>query len=158
MFAFFPYDGVIKKILEFIQNVIKRFTNFLNSLVPKSVKRNASKLFPNFIVKFFKETLPKMLKAKKEELTTPLKKKLEEIKKDTNKKLNKKNNKDKYFFNEKYIKIKAKLSEIWEKFKDKIIPALIISFVYFIIWLIFFKLIPTILKYLITVAQQFKQP
>ena len=62
------------------------------------------------------------------------------------------------YFNEKAIKTKAKLSEIWEKFKDKIIPALIISFVYYIIWLIFFKIIPVILKYLISVAQQFKQP
>ena len=168
VFAFFPYDGIIKKILEFIQNTIKKFMDFLNSLVPKSVKKNSSKLFPKFIEKFFKETLPKMLKEKKEELTTPLKKKLEQIKKDTDEKLNKENKKlnknDNFlsrtnlYFNETWLKIKAKLSEIWEKFKDKIIPALIISFVYYIIWLIFFKVIPTILKYLISVAQQFKQP
>ena len=90
------------------------------------------------------------------------------IKKDTeeklnieNKKLNKNDNflsRTNLYFNETWLKIKAKLSEIWEKFKDKIIPALIISFVYYIIWLIFFKVIPTILKYLISVAQQFKQP
>ena len=96
-----------------------------------------------------------------------LKKKLEQIKKDTDEKLNKENKKlnknDNFlsrtnlYFNETLLKIKAKLSEIWEKFKDKIIPALIISFVYFIIWLIFFKVIPPILKYLISVAQQFKQ-
>ena len=60
------------------------------------------------------------------------------------------------YFNEKFVNTKAKFSEIWEKFKDKIIPALIISFIYYIIWLIFFKLIPIILKYLINVAQQFK--
>jgi hypothetical protein len=108
------------------------------------------------------------MKAKKEELTTPLKKKLEEIKKDTEKKLTSENKKlnsnDNFlsrtnlYFNEKAINTKAKFSEIWEKFKDKIIPALIISFVYYIIWLIFFKIIPVILKYLISVAQQFKQP
>lgn len=168
VFAFFPYDGIIKKILEFIQNTIKKFMDFLNSLIPNSVKKNTSKLFPKFIEKFIKETLPKMLKEKKEELTTPLKKKLEQIKKDTeeklnieNKKLNKNDNflsRTNLYFNETWLKIKAKLSEIWEKFKDKIIPALIISFVYYIIWLIFFKVIPTILKYLISVAQQFKQP
>ena len=167
VFSFFPYDGIIKKILEFIQNTTKKFMDFLNSLVPKSVKNNSSRLFPSFIEKFFKETLPKMLKAKKEELTTPLKEKLEQIKKDTDEKLNKENKKlnknDNFlsrtnlYFNETFLKIKAKLSEIWEKFKDKIIPALIISFVYFIIWLIFFKVIPPILKYLISVAQQFKQ-
>jgi hypothetical protein len=167
VFAFFPYDGIIKKILEFIQKITKKFTNFLNNLVPKSVKKKSSKVVPKMVVKFFKETLPKMLKEKKEELTTPLKKKLEKIKKDAEKKLNsqakkskKKNNimeETKLYFNEKAIKIKAKSSELWEKFKDKIIPALIISFVYYVIWLIFFKVIPTILKYLMNVVQQFKQ-
>jgi hypothetical protein len=166
VFAFFPYDGIIKKILEFIQETTKKFMNFLNNLVPSSVKKNASKIFPSFIVKFFKETLPKMLKAKTEEITTPLKEKLQQIKKDTEKKLmsenknaEKNNNifsQTKLYFNEKAVNIKAKLSEIWEKFKDKIIPALIISFVYYVIWLIFFKIIPVILKYLISVAQQFK--
>ena len=168
VFAFFPYDGIIKKILEFIKDTTKKFMDFLNNLVPKSVKKNASKIFPKFIVKFIKETLPKMVKERKEELTTSLKKKLEKIKNDTqeklnieNKKLNKNNNflsKINLYLNEKYIVIKAKLSEIWEKFKDKIIPALIISFVYYIIWFIFFKVIPPILKYLISIAQQFKKP
>jgi hypothetical protein len=168
VFAFFPYDGIIKKILEFVQDTTKKFMDFINGLIPKSVKKNSSKLFPSFIEKFFKETLPKMLKAKQEELTTPLKKKLEQIKKDTDEKLKKENKKSgnsnnifskiELFFKETFLKIKAKLSEMWEKFKDKIIPALIISFVYYIIWLIFFKVIPLILKYLISVAQQFKQP
>lgn len=168
VFAFFPYDGIIKKILEFIQETTKKFMDFLYTLVPGPVKKNASKIFPTFIVKFFKETLPKMMKAKTKELTTPLKEKLEQIKKDTEKKLTSENKKlnsnDNFlsqtnlYFKEKAINTKAKLSEIWEKFKDKIIPALIISFVYYIIWLIFFKIIPVILKYLISVAQQFKQP
>jgi hypothetical protein len=161
VFAFFPYDGIIKKILEFIQNTTKKFMDFINSLIPKSVKKNSSKLFPRFIEKFFKETLPKMLKAKKEELTTPLKTKLEQIKKDTEKKLqmeNKKSGNRNNFFKETALKIESKFLEFWEKFKDKFIPALIISFVYFIIWFIVFKVIPPILKYLISVAQQFKQP
>jgi hypothetical protein len=108
------------------------------------------------------------VKEKKKEVTTTLKKKLEKIKKDTQEKLNienKKLNKNKNFLskinlylNEKYIIIKSKLSEMWEKFKDKIIPALVISFVYYVIWFIFFKVIPPILKYLISIAQQFKQP
>jgi hypothetical protein len=168
VFAFFPYDGIIKKILEFIKDMTKKFMDFLNNLVPKSVKKNASKIFPKFIVKFFKETLPEIVKEKKKEVTTTLKKKLEKIKKDTQEKLNienKKLNKNKNFLskinlylNEKYIIIKSKLSEMWEKFKDKIIPALVISFVYYVIWFIFFKVIPPILKYLISIAQQFKQP
>ena len=168
VFAFVPYDGIITKILEFIRDVTKKFTDFLYSLIPDSVKKRASKLFPSFIVKFFKETLPKMLKAKQEELTTPLKEKLEKIKKDTEEKLNNKNkngkkndsflSKTKSYFDETFLKLKAKLSEIWEKFKDKFIPALVISFVYYIIWFIIFKVIPPILKYLISIAQQFKQP
>jgi hypothetical protein len=168
VFAFFPYDGIIKKILEFIQNTTKKFMDFLNNLVPKSVKKKSSNIFPKFIVKFFKETLPKMLKAKQEELTTPLKEKLKKIKKDTEEKLKTENKKSEnsnnifskiqLFFKETFLKIKAKLSEIWEKFKDKFIPALVISFVYYVIWFIFFKVIPPILKYLISIAQQFKQP
>jgi hypothetical protein len=168
VFAFVPYDGIITKILEFIRDVTKKFTDFLYSLIPESVKKRASKLFPKFIVKFFKETLPNLLNKKKDEIMTPLKKKLQKLKDDTEKKLmseKKKlnNNKDflsqtTLYFNEKYLLIKEKLTVIWEKFKDKIIPALVISFIYYIIWLIFFKLIPTVLKYLINVAQQFKQP
>jgi hypothetical protein len=166
VFAFVPYDGVIEKILEFIRYVTKKFTDFLYGLIPKPVKKRASKLFPKFIVKFFKETLPKLLNKKKDEIMTPLKEKLKKIKEDTEKKIKgekKKinNNNDiisqtTLYFNEKYLIIKAKITVLWEKFKDKIIPALIISFIYYIIWLIFFKIIPTIMKYLINVAQQFK--
>ena len=167
VFAFVPYDDIVTKILEFIRDVTKKFTDFLYSLIPESVKKRASKLFPKFIVKFFKETLPNLLIKKKDEIMTPLKKKLQKIKDDTEKKLNSEkkklnNNKDflsqtTLYFNEKYLLIKEKLTVLWEKFKDKVIPALFISFIYYVIWLIFFKIIPTILKYLINVAQQFKQ-
>jgi len=168
VFAFVPYDGIITKILEFIRDITKKFTDFLYTLIPNPVKKTASKLFPTFIVKFFKETLPKLLNKKKEEIMTPLKEKLQKLKDDTEKKINGerkklKNNNDflsqtTLYFNEQYLNIKTKLTLIWEKFKDKIVPALVISFIYYIIWLIFFKLIPTILKYLVNVAQQFKQP
>ena len=168
VFAFVPYDGLITKILEFIRDITKKFMDFLYKLVPNPVKKAASRLFPKFVVKFFKETLPKLLSKKSEELTTPLKKKLKEIKDDIDKKINgekKKLGKNKDFisemtlyYNEQYLIIKGKLTALWEKFKDKIVPALIMSFIYYVIWFTFFKLIPTILKYLMNVAQQFKQP
>ena len=168
VFAFVPYDGLITKILEFIRDITKKFMDFLYKLVPNPVKKAASRLFPKFVVKFFKETLPKLLSKKSEELTTPLKKKLKEIKDDIDKKINgekKKLGKNKDFisemtlyYNEQYLIIKGKLTALWEKFKDKIVPALIMSFIYYLIWFTFFKLIPTILKYLMNVAQQFKQP
>ena len=168
VFAFVPYDGLITKILEFIRDVAKKFTDFLYTLIPNPVKKAASRLFPKFVVKFFRETLPNLLSKKSEELMTPLKKKLQKIKDDTDKRINgerKRVGKNKDFisqimlyYNEQYLIIKAKLTVLWEKFKDKIIPALIISFIYYIIWLIFFKIIPVIFKYLINVAQQFKQP
>jgi len=168
VFAFVPYDGFITKILEFIRDVTKKFTDFLYTLIPEPVKKAASRLFPKFIVKFFKETLPNLLSKKSEELTTPLKKKLQKIKDDIDKKINgekKKLGKNKDFisqlmlyYNEQYLLIKGKLTALWEKFKDKIVPALIMSFIYYIIWFTFLKIIPTILKYLINVAQQFKQP
>ena len=46
-------------------------------LTPKPVKRAASRLFPKFIVKYFKETLPNLLSKKREKATTSLKKKLQ---------------------------------------------------------------------------------
>ena len=168
VFAIIPYDDAITAVLGYIKDAIKGFTDFLYTLIPDSVKKKASSLFPKSIVKFFKETLPDIIQKKKEDMMTPLKKKLQKIKEDTEKKINKekkklKNNKDFFsettlYFNEKYLIAKAKISELWEKFKDKILPAIILSFIYYIIWLIFFKIIPTILKYLISVAQQFKQP
>jgi len=168
VFAFVPYDGFITKILEFIRDVTKKFIDFLYTLIPEPVKKAASRLFPKFIVKFFKETLPNLLNKKSEELMTPLKKKLQKIKDDTDKRINgerKKLGKNKDFisemilyYNEQYLIIKGKLIALWEKFKDKIVPALIMSFIYYVIWFTFFKLIPTILKYLINVTQEFKQP
>ena len=62
------------------------------------------------------------------------------------------------YYNKQYINIKAKLISAWETFKDKIIPAVIISFIYYFIWFIFFKIIPAIFKYMFAVLQQFKQP
>jgi hypothetical protein len=167
VFAFFPYNGVILNVVNFIKDIVKKITDFFYKLIPNSVKKRASSLFPSFIVKFFKETLPKALSKKKDDTIAPLKKKLEQIREDINKKINnkKKAQGNKGFFsnitlylNEQYLQITAKLNILWEKFKDKILPAIIISFVYYIIWLIFLKIIPTILKYLVNVAQQFKQP
>ena len=40
VFAFFPYDGIIKKILEFIQNTTKKFMDFIN-------------LYKNFIIHIY---------------------------------------------------------------------------------------------------------
>ena len=168
VFYFIPYDEIVEEILDFIETTTKKFVDFLYTLIPKPVKKAASRLFPKFIVKFFKETLPNLLNKKKEEATTSLKKKLQKIKDDVDKKINNqrkkaKNNKNflselSLYLNEKYSLTKAKIITLWEKFKDKIVPAIVISFIYYIIWVIFFKLIPTILKYLINVAQKFKQP
>ena len=168
VFAFIPYNGIIEKILGYIKKITDTFIKFLYTLIPSPVKKAASKIFPSFITKFFKETLPKLIKRKKEEVTTTLQKKLQKIKEETEKKINAKkksmkNNKDfisktNLYLNEQYLKIKEKILTLWEKFKDKILPAIIISVIYYVIWLVFFKLIPTILKYLINVAQQFKQP
>ena len=167
VFAFIPYNGIIEKILGYIKKITDTFIKFLYTLIPSPVKKAASKIFPSFITKFFKETLPKLIKRKKEEVTTTLQKKLQKIKEETEKKINAKkksmkNNKDfisktNLYLNEQYLKIKEKILTLWEKFKDKILPAIIISVIYYVIWLVFFKLIPTILKYLINVAQQFKQ-
>ena len=166
VFAFFPYDGIITKVVNFIEKVFKKTIDFFYGLVPKPVKKRASKLFPSFIVKFFKETLPNALRERKDEEVSSLKKRLDEIKNETDKKINKnkkKANKEggggvALYFNEQYLKITQKLKILWEKFKDKIIPAIIVSFIYYVIWFIFFKVIPPIFKYFISMAQQFSHP
>ena len=169
VFAFFPYDGVIKKVVTFIQTIFKKTIDFFYGLFPNSVKKRASKLFPSAIVTFFKETLPNALRKKKDDQVNSLKIRLEKIKRDIDKKINKnrkflkKTGKDgiltkiHIFWSEQYLKISRQLKVLWEKFKNKILPALIISFIYYIIWFIFFKVIPPVLKYLISIAQQFKQ-
>ena len=167
VFYFIPYDEIVDIMLDFVDEKRKKFVDFLYTLIPKPVKRAASRLFPKFIVKYFKETLPNLLNKKREKATTSLKKKLQKIKDDVNKKLNKqkknsKKNKNflsKFFLylDEKYSILQAKIIVIWEKFKSKIIYCIFITIMYYIIWVIFFKLIPTILKYLINVAQKFKQ-
>jgi hypothetical protein len=166
VFAFIPYEGLIAKILEFIRKIMTKFTDFLYKLIPKPVKKAFSRLFPKSVVKFFKETLPNLISKKKDEIQTPLKEKLQKIKDDVDKKINKQRKKSKKnknflselsaYYEEQYLIAKSKISSIWEKFKDKIIPALIISFIYYVIWYIFFKVIPIILKYLINIALQFK--
>jgi uncharacterized protein YggT (Ycf19 family) len=166
VFAFIPYDKFIEKIFKFIEKITKKFMNFVNKLIPNSVKKRVSSLFPKFIVNFFKKTIPALIKEKTKEITTPLKEKLEEIKKEANKKLNKEksdsgNKKDiisqtQLYFKEQYIKITTEIKILWKKFNDKILPAIFISLIYYVIWLFFFKFIPTILKYLINIALNFK--
>ena len=166
VFYFIPYDDYIDKILDLFETTKEKFEKFLYKLIPKPVKKAASKLFPKSVVKFFKEQLPKLLRKKRDELTTPLKKKLKKIKDDADKKINKqrkdaKKKKDIFskvftYLNVKYLKAKLKITEMWEEFKDKYIPALIIAFIYYTVWFIIFIIIPPVLKYLINIALKFK--
>ena len=166
VFAFVPYADFVKKIFDFIEKITKKFMDFINKLIPDSVKKRASSLFPKFIVDFFKKTMPALIKQKKEEITTPLKEKLEQIKKEAEKRLNNQKSsssgkKDvisetKRYLNEQYIKLSTQIKILWNKFNDKILPAIFISFIYYIIWLFFFKFVPTVLKYLINIALNFK--
>ena len=168
VFAFIPYNGIVEKILGYIKTVTDKFFKFLKMLIPSPVKKAASKIFPSFIVKYFTESIPQMIEREKEKLMTSLEIKLKHLKEETDKKLKNQKKmlendnsyitKTKVYFNEKYIYIKAKLMYAWETFKDKIVPAIIVSFIYYFIWVIICKVIPAILKYLINAAQQFKQP
>lgn len=168
VFAFIPYNGIVSKIVGYITKITNDFMKFLKTLIPSPVKKAASKIFPSFIVKYFTESIPKMIEREKEKLMTPLEVKLKKIKDEKDKRLKtqqktlESNNsytaKMTVYYNKQYINIKAKLISAWETFKDKIIPAIIISFIYYFIWFIFFKIIPAIFKYMFAVLQQFKQP
>ena len=168
VFAFIPYNGIVEKILGYIKTITDKFFKFLKTLIPSPVKKAASKIFPSFIVKYFTESIPQMIEREKEKLMTSLEVKLKHLKEETDKKLKNQKKmlendnsyitKTKVYFKEKYIYIKAKLMYAWETFKDKILPAIIVSFIYYFIWVLFLKVIPAIFKYLINAAQQFKQP
>ena len=168
VFAFIPYNGIVSKIVGYITKITNDFMKFLKTLIPSPVKKAASKIFPSFIVKYFTESIPKMIEREKEKLMTPLEVKLKKIKDEKDKRLKTQQktleSNDSYiakmtvYYNKQYINIKAKLISAWETFKDKIIPAIIISFIYYFIWFIFFKIIPAIFKYMFAVLQQFKQP
>ena len=166
VFYFIPYEDVVDKIFGYLKNIYDKFLNFIKKLIPDSFKKKVSSIFPTFIVTFFTKTIPKLLKAKIKETNKSLKEKLEKIKKETERKLkkHKKGQKDKKNFitktqnylYEQYVKITQNIKILWQKFKDKILPCIIISLIYFVIWLIFFRVIPTILKYLLAVATNFK--
>ena len=60
------------------------------------------------------------------------------------------------FLYEQYVIIIKKIKILWQKFNDKILPSIIISIIYYIVWLFFFKFLPTVFKYLINIALNFK--
>jgi hypothetical protein len=49
-------------------------------------------------------------------------------------------------------KLKIKIMSVWEILKHKIIPAIFISIIYYVIWFIIFIIIPQIMKYGIKMA------
>ena len=105
-----------------------------------------------------------MIEAEKRKLLTPLQVKLQKLKDVENKKLQDNQNASggdsssiQNKLNTYYTNSKIKLLSMWETFRDKIIPAVIISFIYYVIWYIIFVIIPQILKYCINMAMQFKK-
>ncbi len=164
-FGFIPYENLLNIITKYVLSVPEKIYSWVTGMIPSSIKNRASKSTPSFVSKFVNETLPNMIQAEKRKLLTPLQVKLQKLRDAENKKLqqNKDNSSGGYFssvtdkLNTYYSNGKIKLLSMWEIFRDKIIPAVIISFIYYIIWYISFVTIPQILKYCINMAMQFKK-
>jgi hypothetical protein len=164
VFGFIPYEDILNKIMNFIMPIPKKIYSWATGLIPDSIKNRASKSTPSFVSKFFNTTLPNMIEAEKRKLLTPLQVKLQKLKDVENKKLQDKQNASgndpssiQNKLNTYYTNSKIKLLSMWETFRDKIIPAVIISFIYYVIWYIIFIIIPQILKYCINMAMKFKK-
>jgi hypothetical protein len=163
VFGFIPYEDILNKIMNFIIPIPKKIYSWATGLIPDSIKNRASKSTPSFVSKFFNTTLPNMIEAEKRKLLTPLQVKLQKLKDVENKKLQDKQNASgndpssiQNKLNTYYTNSKIQLLSMWETFRDKIIPAVIISFIYYVIWYIIFIIIPQILKYCINMAMKFK--
>jgi hypothetical protein len=164
VFGFIPYEDIVNTIINFIMPIPKKIYAWATGLIPSSIKDRVAKSSPSFISKFFNTTLPNMIEAEKRKLLTPLQVKLQKLKDVENKKLQDKQNASggdsssiQNKLNTYYTNAKIKLLSMWETFRDKIIPAIVISFIYYVIWYISFVIIPQILKYCINMAMQFKK-
>lgn len=164
VFGFIPYEDILNTIMNFIMPIPKKIYSWATGLIPDSIKNRAAKSSPSFVSNFFNKTLPNMIEAEKRKLLTPLQVKLQKLKDVENKKLQDKQNASggdsssiQNKLNTYYTNSKIKLLSMWETFRDKIIPAVIISFIYYVIWYIIFVIIPQILKYCINMAMQFKK-
>jgi hypothetical protein len=164
VFGFIPYEDILNKIVNVIMPIPKKIYSWATGLIPSSIKNRASKSTPSFVSKFFNTTLPNMIEAEKRKLLTPLQVKLQKLKDVESKKLQDKKDASggdssslQNKLNTYYSNAKIKLLSMWETFRDKIIPAVIISLIYYVIWYLSFVIIPQILKYCINMAMQFKK-
>lgn len=163
VFGFIPYEDIVNKIINFIMPIPKKIYSWATGMIPSSIKNRASKSSPSFISKFFNTTLPNMIEAEKKKILTPLQVKLQKLKDVENKKLQDKQNASgsdpssmQNKVNTYYTNGKVKLLSMWEHFRDKFIPVIVISFIYYIVWYVSFVIIPQILKYCINMAMKFK--
>ena len=163
VFGFIPYEDIVNKIINYIMPIPKKIYSWATGMIPSSIKNRASKSSPSFVSNFFNKTLPNMIEAEKRKLLTPLQVKLQKLKDVESKKLQDKQNTSggdsssiQNKLNTYYTNGKIKLLSMWETFRDKIIPAVVISFIYYIVWYLSFVIIPQILKYCINMAMKFK--
>ncbi len=159
VFGFVPYEHIVSIVTKYVFGIPKKIYAKMSGMMPSFIKKNASKLYPSFVSTYFKKTLPAMIQKEKERMLTPLQVKLQKLKDTENTKLQNKNaaNGSGSFMskmNTRYSNTKVKILSFWEIFRDKLIPGIFISLIYYSIWFIIFKLLAPMLKYFINMAMQ----
>lgn len=157
VFGFVPYRNIVSTMTHYIIGFPEKVYNKFLGHVPSSIKNAKSGSVFSQANKFIHVTIPNMIQKEKTKLLTPLQKKLQKLKEKENKQLNDSNSGGANKLKTSVSKVKVKVLSAWETLKHKIIPAIFISIIYYVIWLIIFKIIPQVLKYGINMAMSFKK-
>ena len=151
VFGFVPYHDIVSTMTKFVIEFPEKMYNSFLGKMPSSAKNAKSGSILSNINNFFSKTIPDMIKKEKEKMLTPLQKKLKNLKDKEHSKTKNSNPVSKYITD-----VKIKIMTIWEKLKHSIIPAIFVSLIYYVVWIIIFKFIPQIMKYGINMAMSFK--
>ena len=147
VFGFVPYHNIVSTMTKYIIGFPEKMYNKFLGTLPSSVKNAQTGSIFSGIQKVFTKTIPDMIQKEKTKLLTPLQKKLQQLKDKENSKSQNTGKVQNYI-----TKTKIQIISIWETLRHKIIPAIFISIIYYVIWIIIFKIIPQIMKYGINMA------
>lgn len=152
VFGLIPYEEILSKMTKYLIELPEKTYNSFLGKMPSSVRNAKSGSIFSQFNKLISETIPKLIEKEKTKLMTPLQKKLKVLN-DKEKQQSQNSNP----FTAYITKVRTQAMTIWEKLRHNIIPGILMSLIYYVVWYVIFKIIPGILKYGINMAMSFKQ-
>ena len=153
VFGFVPYHNIVSTMTKYVIDFPKKMYNKFLGMLPAPIRKAQGGSIFSGINKLLTQTIPDMIEKEKTKLLTPLQKKLQQLKDKENSKSNGGSNSAIVNqINASITKTRIQIMSTWETLKHKIIPGIFISIIYYIIWVILFKIIPQIMKYGISMA------